>query len=180
VAAGHDTYADDRRFRRPDGTVVWTSLTITLVRDDRGEPQYYLAQLQDITERKEMERALAHQAMHDSLTGLPNRALLTDRLRQGLAGTRRRGSQIGVVLVDVDHLKLVNDSYGHATGDRLLRTVGERITAILRPGDTVGRLESDEFVIVCADVTAREVEQIAERVLEAIRRPGRSIRTTWW
>ena len=171
VAAGHDTYAADRRFRRPDGTLVWTSLTLSVVRDEGGDPQYYLAQLQDITLRKETEFALADQALHDALTGLPNRALLTDRLRQALATSPRRGSQVGVLAVDIDHLQLFNQTHGHGTGDRLLRAVAERITSSIRPGDTVARVGSDEFVVVCADVTAREVEQIATRILDAIRRP---------
>ena len=75
---------------RPDGTVVWASSHVTLVRDETGAPQYFFAQLQDITGRKRMEEELVHQALHDSLTGLPNRALLTDRLVHGLAGSRRR------------------------------------------------------------------------------------------
>jgi PAS domain S-box-containing protein len=114
VAAGHDTFGDERRYLRPDGTVVWASSHVTLVRDESGEPQYFLAQLQDITERKSMEQELVHQALHDSLTGLPNRALLTDRLIHGLAGSRRRGSKLGVMFLDLDRFKAVNDSFGHA------------------------------------------------------------------
>ena len=121
LAAGHDTYDDERRYVRPDGSIVWALLHLTLVRDEAGEPQYYFSQLQDITGRKQMEEELAHQALHDSLTGLPNRALLTDRLIHGLAGTRRRGTHLGVMFLDVDHFKVVNDSLGHGFGDALLR-----------------------------------------------------------
>ena len=102
-------------------SIVWALSHVTLVRDESGEPQYFFTQLQDITERKQMEDELAHQALHDSLTGLPNRALLTDRLVHGLAGSRRRGSQLGVMFLDVDHFKVVNDSLGHTSGDELLR-----------------------------------------------------------
>jgi len=80
-------------------------------------PQYFFMQLQDVTGRKELELELAHQALHDSLTGLPNRALLADRLIQGLAGSRRRGSQLGVIFVDIDEFKVINDSLGHSIGD---------------------------------------------------------------
>ena len=171
AARGDDTYADERRFVRPDGSDVWASAHVTLVRDEAGKPQYYLAQLQDITERKQMEQELAHQALHDSLTGLPNRALLTDRLVQGLAGTRRRGSQLGVIFLNVDHFKVVNDSLGHTRADDLLRRAADRVAAVIRPSDTVARFGGDEFVVVCDDVSVQETEHIAERVLEALSQP---------
>ena len=164
VAAGYDTYEDERRYIRLDGTVVWASSHVTLVRDESGEPQYFFAQLQDITGRKHMEQELAHQALHDALTGLPNRVLLTDRLVQGLAGSHRRGSHMGVMFLDVDHFKMVNDSLGHNCGDDLLRRAASQIAAAIRPGDTVARFGGDEFVVVCDDVDAGEAMQIARRV----------------
>ncbi|HEX2785484.1 MAG TPA: EAL domain-containing protein, partial [Ilumatobacteraceae bacterium] len=165
LSAGHDTYEDERRFLRPDGTVVWALTHATLVRDEVGEPQYFFVQLQDITGRKLIEQELAHQALHDSLTGLPNRALLTDRLVQGLARATRRGSQIAVMFLDIDQFKMVNDSLGHNAGDELLQHVARRIAAAIRPGDTVARFGGDEFVIVCDDVSTVEAVQVAERVL---------------
>ena len=171
LSAGHDTYADERRYIRPDGSVVWTSLHVTLVRDEVERPQYFAAQMQDITERKQMELELAHRALHDALTGLPNRALLTDRLFHGLAGSRRRGSQLGVMFLDIDQFKVVNDSMGHSVGDALLRLAAERIGLAIRPGDTVARFGGDEFVVVCDDTSGVETEQIAERVLESLSQP---------
>ena len=171
LADGHDAYEDERRYLRPDGTVVWAMCNITLVRDELGKPQYFFTQLQDITSRKVVEEELVQQALHDALTGLPNRALLTDRLIHSLAGARRRGSQVGVIFLDVDHFKVVNDSLGHTSGDDLLRQSAERIAAAIRPGDTVARFGGDEFVVVCDDVNLSETQQIAERVLEALSQP---------
>jgi diguanylate cyclase (GGDEF)-like protein/PAS domain S-box-containing protein len=171
VSAGSDTYSDERRYVRPDGSVVWAAVNVTLVRDKAGEPEYFFTQLQDITAYKQLEQDLAHQALHDSLTGLPNRALLADRLVQGLAGSRRRASQLGVIFLDMDNFKVVNDSLGHSSGDDLLRWAAERIGGAIRVGDTVARFGGDEFVVVCDDISALEMEQIAERVLDALSQP---------
>jgi diguanylate cyclase (GGDEF)-like protein/PAS domain S-box-containing protein len=171
LASGHDTYEDERRYLRPNGEVVWALTHATLVRDEANEPEYFFVQLQDITERKLMEHELAHQALHDSLTGLPNRALLNDRLVHGLARSQRSGSQLAVMFLDVDQFKMVNDSLGHSAGDDLLRHAATRITGAIRPGDTVARFGGDEFVVVCDDVSILETEQVAERVLEALGLP---------
>ena len=171
LADGHDTYAGERRLLHPDGTVVWTSVHLTLVRDESDDPQYYLAQLQDITGRKQVEEAMAHQVMHDSLTGLPNRGLLSDRLDHALAGSRRRSSQLGVLFLDLDRFKLVNESLGHTLGDNLLRHVAARISEVVRPSDTVARFGGDEFVVVCDNTSVGETEAMAGRVLEALSLP---------
>jgi diguanylate cyclase (GGDEF)-like protein/PAS domain S-box-containing protein len=171
VSAGHDTYTDARRSLRPDGDVIWALTNVSLVRDEAGEPEYFFVQLQDISGRKVMEQELAHQALHDTLTDLPNRALLEDRLIHGLAGSRRRGSQLGVMFLDIDQFKMINDSLGHSVGDDLLRHTAKQIAAAIRPGDTVARFGGDEFVVVCDDVSALETEQVAERVLLALSNP---------
>jgi len=173
VAAGHDTYEEERRFIRPDGSIVWCSLHTTLVRDEDKEPQYYLAQLQDITERKQIQDDLAHQVLYDTLTGLASRTRLLDRLMRALARTRGRRLQFGVILLDIDGLRVVNDSYGHSAGDSLLSRIADRVSATLRAGDTVARSSGDVFVIVCDDRSPREVELTAERVLTALREPFR-------
>ncbi|HEV2787063.1 MAG TPA: sensor domain-containing diguanylate cyclase, partial [Solirubrobacteraceae bacterium] len=113
-----------------------------------------------------------HQAFHDPLTDLPNRALFVDRLEQGMRRARRKHSQLAVLFLDVDRFKIINDSLGHAAGDELLREVGARLVTSIRPGDTAARFGGDEFAILLEDVESREdAEHIAMRILLALRTP---------
>jgi diguanylate cyclase (GGDEF)-like protein/PAS domain S-box-containing protein len=160
------------RFLRPDGRTVEALVDVAVVRNECGEPEYLFAQVLDITGRKHAERALEHQALHDALTGLPNRTLLLDRLDHALLQRDRRGGTVAVLLVDLDHFKLVNDGLGHAAGDALLVDVAARLGTAVRPGDTVCRLGGDEFVVCCENVAgADEALAIAERVNDAFSAP---------
>jgi diguanylate cyclase (GGDEF)-like protein len=123
--------------------------------------------------RRSVER-LRHGALHDALTGLPNRTLFLDRLEQSLRRARRRGTEraAAVLFLDLDRFKLVNDSLGHAVGDELLQAVAERLDGAIRPGDTVARLGGDEFTVLLEDVgDAREAAVVAERVLATLHDP---------
>jgi diguanylate cyclase (GGDEF)-like protein/PAS domain S-box-containing protein len=164
VREGTDSYSDERRYRRPEEVVVWLQCNVTLIRGPSDEPLYLMVQALDITARKRIEMELEHRVLHDDLTGLPNRALLNDRLDQALASARRSGAQVGVVFLDVDGFKHVNDALGHGTGDNLLVELGHRLCTAVRPDDTVARFGGDEFVILCADVDIEETEQLAERI----------------
>ena len=131
-----------------------------------------LISLRDITERKTLEQQLTRQALHDPLTGLPNRILLMNRLELALARTKRRGSKVAVLFLDLDNFKFVNDSLGHEAGDELLIAVSERLGTCLRPGDTVARLGGDEFAILLEDVEGTsEARRVAERIVEELRAP---------
>src|SRR5205807_1210911 len=123
-------------------------------------------------ERKRGEIKLAHDAVHDPLTSLPNRTLLTDRLRMAMARSARRKSLFAVLFLDLDHFKLVNDSLGHLAGDELLVQAAARLQEAVRPGDTVARISGDEFVILCEDVAGAEhAERIAARAADALSIP---------
>jgi diguanylate cyclase (GGDEF)-like protein/PAS domain S-box-containing protein len=128
-----------------------------------------LLNLRDVSERLALERELRHQAFHDTLTGLANRALFEDRLTHALARARRGGTQVAVLFVDLDDFKTVNDSLGHAAGDELLRTIAGRLEGTLRAQDTAARLGGDEFAALLEDVTGEaEALEIAERVRQAL------------
>jgi diguanylate cyclase (GGDEF)-like protein len=114
---------------------------------------------------------LAHSALHDGLTGLPNRALLSDRIAQALSRPHRRGRRVALLFVDLDRFKVVNDSLGHAAGDVLLRQAADRLSAATRDADTVARLGGDEFVVLCEDIDPARAEQIAQRIVDAFRAP---------
>ena len=126
----------------------------------------------DVSQMHQAREALSHQALHDALTGLPNRLLLTDRLAQALSDSERRGTQLAVAFVDLDHFKRVNDSLGHPAGDALLVEVGRRLAQQLRAGDTLARFSGDEFVVVWRDLEDTcEATALSARLVEALQAP---------
>ncbi len=126
----------------------------------------------DVTEHRRLERELAHQAFHDSLTGLANQALFRDRVGHAVTRLGRGGGELAVLFIDLDEFKTVNDSLGHSAGDALLVTVSERISHCLRPGDTAARLGGDEFAVLIEELThPDDAERVAQRVLAALKEP---------
>ncbi|HVM41268.1 MAG TPA: EAL domain-containing protein [Acidimicrobiia bacterium] len=167
----HGRWQGELAFRSvATGSEVHVSQVIQTHRDPDGTVRWFSSIARDITERKEFEDQLAHQALHDPLTGLPNRALFMDRLGQALSRAARGRSDVVVLFLDVDRFKVVNDSLGHDAGDEVLRVVGARLRAALRPSDTVARLGGDEFVLLCEDVEG-DAEGIAARVEDCLRAP---------
>jgi diguanylate cyclase (GGDEF)-like protein/PAS domain S-box-containing protein len=165
-------YQAEHRLRHADGRTVWGLLTGSLEHDEHGHPVYLIVQVKDITSRKQAETELAHRALHDDLTGLPNRALLEDHLAQACARAARAGTHLAVLFLDIDNFKDINDSLGHLAGDRVLIEVATRLRGCLRVSDTAARLGGDEFVVVCEALTdAHEANVLAERIDRALAAP---------
>ncbi|MCK6392876.1 bifunctional diguanylate cyclase/phosphodiesterase [Zoogloea sp.] len=158
--------------RRKNGTLYPSALSISVVRDKLERITHYVAVFSDITERKASEARIAYLAQHDPLTGLPNRALLQDRLDQALASAVRHNSRIALLFLDLDRFKTINDSLGHMTGDRLLQGVALRLSACTRETDTISRQGGDEFLIVLTDVEGPDdAARVAEKILDQLRPP---------
>ena len=156
----------------PDVAPRW--LEATAVRVVLGERPYLLTHIDDTTRRRLEEQRLVRLALHDGLTGLANRTLVQERLDEALERSTRSGLPVGVVYLDLDRFKQVNDTLGHAAGDQLLVAVAERLTRVLRAGDTAGRLGGDEFLVVAADVVdGAALGEILRRVESALSTPIR-------
>ncbi|MFC8272527.1 putative bifunctional diguanylate cyclase/phosphodiesterase [Streptomyces sp. NPDC057271] len=173
VRGEREHYRVEKPYYRGDGTVLWTNLTVSLLRDAEGFPQYQLALLEDTTERRLLNLRLRYEATHDALTGLPNRTLFFERLEKAL--TSADGGRFGLCYLDLDGFKAINDSLGHATGDRLLVEVADRLqSCATAPGEMVARLGGDEFVaLTTGPHTEREVVELANRILATLATPVR-------
>jgi diguanylate cyclase (GGDEF)-like protein/PAS domain S-box-containing protein len=153
-----------------EGTVVPIEVHASMVVVD-GEP-VVVAAGRDISERKEAQETISRMAFYDSLTGLANRSLFTDRLEHAIANAARDSSEIALIFLDLDHFKTINDTLGHPTGDLLLTAVGHRLSRVLREGDTIARIGGDEFTVLVEDVGSREeVERIVTKLLACFREP---------
>lgn len=162
----------DLSFRRKDGADIWTIFSANVLVDEKGQFIGTLGMVTDITDRKGQERRMLRLAQYDPLTGLPNRGLLVDRLRQALAFARRHQHQVAVFFVDLDRFKPINDALGHAAGDAVLKEVARRLESRVRQVDTVSRYGGDEFVVVLqglADV--QEAARLAQAFVERLGQP---------
>jgi diguanylate cyclase (GGDEF)-like protein/PAS domain S-box-containing protein len=158
--------------RRKNGEIYPEWLSITAVRSRTGKVESYLAMFSDITLRKREERELYDLATHDALTGLPNRSFFSEQFRQAMARARRAGRLVGLLYLDLDRFKPVNDRLGHERGDKLLRTVAKRLRALVREEDTVARLGGDEFAVMLEHLSRpRDAAPTARKILRALTRP---------
>ena len=179
LLAGRRSSAErEERYVGPTGSDLWVLHGVSLVRGDDGEPRWFALTAQDVGERRRAEQelrdltaVLAERAVRDPLTGLANRTLVEERLRGALARDARTGGSSGLLFLDLDGFKAVNDRYGHAVGDAVLQTFAARLTAGVRPSDTVARLGGDEFVVLAEGTTLAGLQPLVDRLIAALAEP---------
>ena len=186
LAEGRRPLAPSEHSREhPDGTLSWVLHGVAVVAGPDGSPSWFAVSAQDITERRRAEEelraateALTEQAVRDPLTGLANRDLFDQRLRGALSRDARAGGATGVLFLDLDGFKGVNDRYGHVVGDAVLRTVAVRLTSAVRPADTVARLGGDEFVVLVEGATEAGMQALVTRLKAAVEEPMQVVHRT--
>jgi diguanylate cyclase (GGDEF)-like protein/PAS domain S-box-containing protein len=159
------------RFRLRDGRIIWVSVSVSRIPESVDHAEHVVIHVDDISERKQREADLSHQARHDPLTGLANRALLMERIHEATSGRGRHARPSHLFYLDLNGFKAVNDRFGHAAGDVVLTQLAHRIVALLRVGDTAARLGGDEFAVLCDDTEPRHAASIAGRLRAAAAEP---------
>jgi diguanylate cyclase (GGDEF)-like protein/PAS domain S-box-containing protein len=171
TAEATEPYRFELPYHRADGTTIWLAGTAAVVDPGTAGRRFVLAQIDDVTARKDAERTLQHHASHDPLTGLPNRRLLAQRFRGAQQRSRDTGRSGALLFCDLDHFKTVNDRYGHDVGDRALSRIAQRMLEQVRHGDTVARLGGDEFAILAEDIGTDDLAALTKRLVDAISEP---------
>ncbi len=170
--AAHEHWQGEVLSVRKNGAKYPLWVALTAIRDGAGEVASYMAIMADITDRKRAEEHTRHLAEHDFLTDLPNRVLFLDRLQQALVSARRKHTKVAVMFLDLDRFKGINDSFGHAVGDAVLKEVAARLTGCVRSVDTVSRQGGDEFVVILADIGGvDQAAHVANSVMHAVAQP---------
>lgn len=161
----------ERRYKRKDGVLIDTSISTSLLCDNHGEISGVMWIIADITERKRAEATIKQMAYYDTLTALPNRALLHDRLQQAIPAAADENKSVGLLLLDLDRFREINDTLGHPRGDALLQQIGPRLHAVLQPSDTIARLGGDEFAVMLPRIDSEQAALAAGRLLKALEKP---------
>ena len=162
----------DAELIKKNGKKMYAGISITLIKDSSGQPIGFRGIIHDITERRQAEEKIRQLAYHDSLTGLPNRKLFSDRWSIALAQSQRNQQKVGIAMLDLDNFKKVNDTLGHDVGDLLLQAAAKRLSAALRKGDTVARFGGDEYVLIIPDLkTIEDAIPVAQKIVDSFRKP---------
>lgn len=166
-------YQVEKRYIRKDESFTWVQITAAVLHDKQtNEPIHFIVQIEDITLRKQAEAAIRNLAYHDTLTNLPNRRLLMDRISQSISIAKRRHYTLAIMFLDLDKFKDVNDTMGHDVGDELLKAVSTRLVNLLREEDTIARISGDEFVIVLHEITSpNDASLVAEKINHELIQP---------
>lgn len=160
------------KLKKPNGEVIDCVVTVTGVKDETGRIVEYRGIIRDITEKKRAEEKIRYMALHDMLTGLPNRSLFGDRLNMALGHAKRTNEMVAVMMLDLDGFKDINDLYGHELGDRVLKEVAKRLTKVVRRTDTIARMGGDEFMGIFAGIKRKEdICTVAKKILEQFQEP---------
>jgi PAS domain S-box-containing protein/diguanylate cyclase (GGDEF)-like protein len=174
-------YEMEKRYFRADGSILWVQLSVSLVRDENGEPLYFVSQLQDVDERKRAHTELQRLARRDPLTGTLNRRAWDEELGGAVSRSARTGEPLGVVLIDINRFKHVNDSLGHQAGDILLQQAVSAWQRHLRGADVLARIGGDEFAVLVPSCSGDELSSVAERLRQALAYlPGCAVGATAW
>jgi diguanylate cyclase (GGDEF)-like protein len=171
IAGRQDVHRAEKRYRRADGEWVWVSLSTSVVRDAAGQALYGISQFEDVSDRRRVHQELTRRARFDPLTGLLNRTSLHERVAESIEVAQRTGREGALLFCDLDRFKPVNDTYGHAVGDRVLGVVARRLETHVRAGDTAARYGGDEFVLVADALAGDELDSLIERLRRAVARP---------
>ncbi|MCD1258314.1 diguanylate cyclase [Paenibacillus athensensis] len=172
IAGERSNVQIEKRYLHKNGSLVWANSIVSLVRGVNDEPEFFIGMVEDITRRKEFERQIHFQAYHDALTGLPNRALFGERLQAGVQAAARQAGSLGLLFLDLDGFKRVNDTLGHDIGDLLLQSVAERLRACIGPEDLAARMGGDEFTVIVGGAPKEaDIRHLSERILGALAVP---------